>query len=196
MWACRYSTLHALHFKLSLNVHWTDSFVSSPGLWELRLPSQSFSLLRTQGSKRGHKAERKSAGVSFAAYLWFICGSRDRNHRNFSGNTFAAGSLSLSLSNSRYFLLLLVVKLMLKNHNRCKGNKQLPAIFSADNLHQTKVWVYQEERICRLAYTDTASSDEWSRCFLACGFVTCKLGWLTDISLMYMLGNDERTDSK
>lgn len=73
------------------------------------------------------------------------------------------------------------------NLHRCKGNEQLPAIFSADNLYQKMVWVYQEEGVCRVAYTDTASSYKQSRCCLACGFVTCKLSWLTDISLKYCI---------
>lgn len=44
------------------------------------------------------------------------------------------------------------------NLRHCKGNERLPAIFSADNLYQKMVWVYQEEGVCRVAYTDTASS--------------------------------------
>lgn len=68
--------------------------------------------------------------------------------------------------------------------------------FLEDSSYQTKVWVYQGERLCHAARTETTSSDEQSRCCFACGFVTCKLCWLTDISLMYMLSSDERTDYK
>lgn len=53
----------------------------------------------------------------------------------------------------------------------------LPSFFFfTDSSYQTKVWAYQEGRVCHLACTDAASSDEQSRCCLACGFLTYKLG--------------------
>lgn len=186
--------VHSL--PLSLNVLLTDyfSFLRTVGS---HVPCTYFFSFEDTWIKKGIQSRGKgSAGVWFEAHRG-ICGCRDRNHSYISGNIFTADTfMSVFVTQLLLAVSLVLLQLMQKPQSLHRQQAAACHLFSADSSYQTKVWVYQEERVCHVACTDTISSDERSRCCLTCGFVTCKLSWLTDISLMYMLGNDERTDSK
>ena len=101
---------------------------------------------------------------------------RDRNHSYISGNIFTADTfMSVFVAQLLLAVSLVLLQLMQKPQSLHRRHAAACHLFSADSSYQTKVWVYQEERVCHVACTDTLSSDERSRCCLTCGFVTCKL---------------------
>lgn len=140
------------------------------------------SLFWEHKDQKGDSKQREgSASVWFVAHRG-ICGSTDRNHRNFSGNIFTAETLPVFVKQLILAVSIPASQTDAKTTIAAKATSSCLLSFSAESSYQTKIWVYQEERVCHVACTETASSDERSRCWLACGFVTCKLSWLTDIS--------------
>ena len=119
----------------------------------------TFILFWVHADQKGDSKRREgSTGV------WFVA------HRRFCGVCFRRWTLSVCLCQTVISCCVAPSNWCKENHNRCAGNKQLPAIFffflTQITSYQTKAWVYREERVCHVAYPDAASSDVQSRCCL------------------------------
>lgn len=164
MWARAYCTPRGLrlnlcpgHPNLSNDPWMYRCFISSSwGRWEVMFPSHLFSFEYTQIKKGDSKRREGLNGV------WFVA------HRRICGVYFRRWTPSACLCQTVISCCVAPSNWCKENHNRCEGNKQLPAIFFLTLItsYQTKAWVYREERVCHVAYPDTASSDVQSRCCL------------------------------